>query len=180
MVAEAAPPGSVPSRLERGFVAANRWALIGLMAAMVALVFGNVVSRYVFNHSITWAEELSQYFMVWIAFLGAGLAMREGRHVAVELLQDVLPLPARKAMRLAVALAILAFMAVVAVLGFRFAAFAWSLETPVLQIPLGIPYLAVPVGVTVFLAHFLFFFREFVERRFEEPEHLEPVGDMTL
>ena len=48
-----------------------------MMAVMVALVFTNVVTRYVFGFSVTWAEEFSQYLMVWIAFVGAGLAWRQ-------------------------------------------------------------------------------------------------------
>ena len=79
------------SRFERYLVAANRAIIFLMMAVMATLVFVNVVTRYVFNFSIIWAEEVSQYLMIWIAYLGAGLALREGRHVAVEMLQDRLP-----------------------------------------------------------------------------------------
>ena len=68
----------------------NRWVLIALMAAMAVLVFANVVSRYVFNYSFIWVEELSRYMMIWVGFLGAGLVLRVGAHIAV----DVLPGPA--------------------------------------------------------------------------------------
>ena len=54
---------------------------------MAALVFLNVVTRYLFNNSIIWVEELTQYEMIWVAYLGAGLALREGRHVAVDTLR---------------------------------------------------------------------------------------------
>ncbi|MCL4801185.1 MAG: TRAP transporter small permease [Burkholderiales bacterium] len=165
---------------ERVLIAVNRWLIVAMMAAMVALVFANVVSRYVFGYSIIWAEELSQYLMVSIAFVGAGLALRQGRHVAVELLQDAAPSAVRAAIRIAVGAAMLVFMAAVAVLGFQFARFAWSLETPVMQIPLGIPYAAVPVGAALFLVHFAFFFRDYVARRYEEPERLEPAEDVSL
>ena len=42
----------------------NGALLVAMMAVMVALVFGNVVARYLFNVSFIWAEELSQYLMV--------------------------------------------------------------------------------------------------------------------
>ena len=67
---------------------ANRAVVFAMMAVMTTLVFINVIARYLFNFSIIWAEEISQYLMIWIAYLGAGLALREGRHVALELLHD--------------------------------------------------------------------------------------------
>jgi len=167
-------PPRPPGAFERLFVAVNRVAIVAMMATMVALVFANVVARYFLNTSIVWAEELSQYLMVWIAFLGAGLALREGRHVSVDLLQEALPIGPRTGLRWGIALILAAFMCALVVLGFRFAEFAWDLETPIMQARLGIVYLAVPVGALVFLIHLLFIWRDYVARRFDEPENLEP------
>jgi TRAP-type C4-dicarboxylate transport system permease small subunit len=158
---------------ERVLVTLNRWIVIAMMAVMVLLVFMNVVSRYIFNHSIIWAEEVSQYLMVWVAFLGAGLALREGRHVAIEMLQDRLPSTARRMTRHLVALLLIVFMGILTVLGFQFAHFAWDQETPVLNIPLGIPYLAVPIGALLLVMHFFFLYRAYIDRRYDTPENLE-------
>ena len=108
---------SVVARLERAVVAVNRALVIGLMATMVVLVFANVVSRYAFNHSIIWVEELTQFQMIWVTYLGAGLALREGRHVAVDTLQDLLPAGLRRLLRHGVALTLAVFLTATAVLG---------------------------------------------------------------
>lgn len=160
-------------RFERVLVTLNRWIVIAMMAAMATLVFFNVVCRYVFNHSFIWAEEVSQYLMVWVAFLGAGLALRQGRHVAIEFFQDRLPSRAQRLTRQLVALVLVALMGILIVLGFQFARFAWDQETPVLNISLGIPYLAVPIGALLLLIHFLFLYRDYIDRRYEPPENLE-------
>ena len=76
---------------EAAFVRGNEVVVVLMGAVMVVLVVANVFCRYVLGFSVTWAEEFSQYLMVWIAFLGGGLALRQGRHVAVEMLQDLLP-----------------------------------------------------------------------------------------
>jgi TRAP-type transport system small permease protein len=176
--AQAAPARAGAFAAAEGwFVRLNQWLVIVLMATMAVLVFANVVSRYVFNYSIIWVEELTQYQMIWIAYLGAGLALREGRHVAVDTLQDFLPARLRRFVRLAIWFAIVAFLVTLAVLGFRIAAFTWNQETPVMNIPTGIPYLAIPVGATVCLLHACLFWRDFVERRFEhwgDPAAEEP------
>ena len=162
---------------EQVMVTVNRWIVIVMMAVMATLVFTNVVCRYVLNFSIVWAEELSQYLMVWVAFLSAGLALRQGRHVAIEFLQDHLPSTARKMMRHLVTLMLIVFMGILIVLGFQFARFAWDQETPVMNIPLGIPYLAVPIGALLLLIHIFFIYQAYVDGRFEAPESLEPEID---
>ena len=65
---------------------AIEWLLVGLMAAMVVLVFGNVVLRYGFNSGITVSEELSRWFFVWMTFLGAALGLREKAHLGTDML----------------------------------------------------------------------------------------------
>lgn len=57
--------------------------LIGGLGLMVVLVFGNVVLRYGFNSGITVSEELSRYIFVWLTFIGAVLAMRDGGHLGM-------------------------------------------------------------------------------------------------
>ena len=162
---------------EQVMVTVNRWIVIVMMAVMATLVFMNVVSRYILNHSIIWAEEVSQYLMVWVAFLGAGLALRQGRHVAIELLQDRLPLTARKMTRRLVVLLLIAFMGILTVLGFQFTRFAWDQETPVLNIPLGIPYMAVPIGALLLMIHLFFLYRSYIDGSFDVPESLEAEVD---
>lgn len=165
-------------RLEHAFVRANQALVVALMASMAVLVFLNVVTRYVFNHSIIWVEELTQIQMIWVAYLGAGLALREGRHVSVDSLQDLLPAALQRLLRTLIALALALFMLVLLVLGVQIAAFTWSQETPVMGLPTGLPYLAIPIGAAGVLLHLLLFWRRFVERRFEQPEDLS--GDEEL
>ncbi len=164
-------------RIEAGFVSVNRWLIVVMMAAMVALVFCNVISRYVLRVSIVWAEELSQYLMVWIVFLGAGLAFREGRHVAVEFFQDRMGSRLRRGVRSAIVVGIAAFLAGLVVLGIRYALFAADQETPVMNISLAIPYLCIPIGAALFLAHLLLVCRAFIDGRVETPESLESGAD---
>jgi TRAP-type C4-dicarboxylate transport system permease small subunit len=154
------------NRFERYLVAANRAVIFLMMAVMTTLVFVNVIARYVLNFSIIWAEEVSQYLMIWIAYLGAGLALREGRHVALEMLHDRLSAPLSRRVRMAVAGILLVFLGWVTILGFQFAIFVWNQETPVLNISLGIPSLAIPIGTLLFAVHLVFIFRNYAERRY--------------
>jgi TRAP-type transport system small permease protein len=69
--------------IDRLFKAAE-FLLAGLLLGMVVMVFGNVVLRYVFNSGIDVSEELSRYFFVWLTFVGAIVAMRDGSHLGMD------------------------------------------------------------------------------------------------
>ncbi len=61
------------------------------LAAMVVLVFTNVVLRYAFNSGIATSEELSRWLLVWLTFLGAIVALRQHAHLGVDTLVRALP-----------------------------------------------------------------------------------------
>lgn len=160
-------------RAERVFVRVNQAVIGAMMVAMFALVFTNVVTRYGLGFSIAWAEEVSSFLMIWITYIGAGLALRQGRHVAIELFQDMLPPPMCRAVRAVLGLAILGFLGFLVYLGFRFVVFGWAQDTPVTLIPRGIPYLAIPLGALLLGAHMILVFRDFVARAWEIGEEHE-------
>src|SRR3954468_11588018 len=66
------------------------------LAAMVVLVFTNVVMRYVFNSGIPTSEELSRWLLVWLTFLGAIVALRQHAHLGVDSLVRALPALGKK------------------------------------------------------------------------------------
>lgn len=66
------------------------------LVAMVFMVFGNVVLRYGFNSGITISEEMSRYCFIWLTYIGAMVAMREGGHLGVDTLVKKLPLGGKK------------------------------------------------------------------------------------
>jgi len=164
--------------IEQGFVRLNRFLVAALLAAIFLIVFSNVVLRYGFGESLSWGEEVARHLMVAGALLGGGLALREGRLVAITMIQDLLPPPLRRVLRLVIAVIMLAFMAALVWYGAQFAAFGWDKETMATQISRGIPYLAIPVGAGFFLIHLLFFFTRFIRDDFEiEADHSPPGGE---
>jgi TRAP-type C4-dicarboxylate transport system permease small subunit len=54
-----------------------------LLVAMIALVFANVVMRYVFDSGLRPSIELSRTGMVWLVMLGAAVLLRRDEHLAL-------------------------------------------------------------------------------------------------
>jgi TRAP-type C4-dicarboxylate transport system permease small subunit len=67
------------------------------LAVMVVLVFGNVVLRYAFNSGIAVSEEVSRWLFVWLCFMGAVTALKEGGHLGTDMLVSRLPVAGKKA-----------------------------------------------------------------------------------
>lgn len=74
--------------------------MVVCLAAMVVMVFGNVVLRYGFNSGITVSEELSRWAFLWVVFMGATVAVHEKNHMGVDSLVSVLPPLLQKAVLL--------------------------------------------------------------------------------
>ena len=152
------------STFDRALIRLNRWAVIAILAAMAVMVFANVALRFLTDHSIVWVEEVSRYLMIWLTFLGAGLVLRYGGHIGIDTLQQALP-RAAPAVRSVIFVLLAIFSGVMVVVGVRYAMLTWAQTTPVMQIPVGAVYLAMPVGFALLLIHLAIMFRGYVAHR---------------
>tara|TARA_B100001105_G_C22368452_1_gene433784 strand:+ start:852 stop:1457 length:606 start_codon:yes stop_codon:yes gene_type:complete len=66
------------------------------LAVMVVLVFGNVVLRYAFNSGIAVSEEVARWLFVWLCFMGAVAALKEGGHLGTDMLVGRLPVRGKR------------------------------------------------------------------------------------
>jgi len=70
------------------------------IAAGVVVAFTNVVARYVFDASLTWATELTIYLFLWSVFFGAAYCFKKDAHIAVTIVLDNVPSRVAKGMLL--------------------------------------------------------------------------------
>ena len=56
---------------------------IALILFIVAAITVQVFSRYLLGRPIAWVEESATYAFIWMVFVGAGVGMKEGRHILV-------------------------------------------------------------------------------------------------
>ena len=84
------------SKLVDAFFKLLEFLVVACLAAMVVMVFGNVVLRYGFNSGITVSDEMSRYCFIWLTYIGAMVAMREKGHLGVDTLVLRLSLTGKK------------------------------------------------------------------------------------
>lgn len=83
--------------------------MIVLVAAFTILVGVQVVSRYVFNSSLTWSEQAARYMFVWLVMLGLPILYRRGEHVGFTMLTETLPSKAELIIKVIIHLLVLVF-----------------------------------------------------------------------
>ncbi|TVR07051.1 MAG: TRAP transporter small permease [Salinarimonadaceae bacterium] len=127
---------------------------VGLLAAIIFLISFQIMGRYFFNYSISWSEEAATFVQVWIVMLGAGIAMRNRHHVGVDVLITRCPKIVQQIAKTASFLLGAWFLLVVIVGSMSLITLGMIVRSPALQIPMAIPYLALPIGMSYFLLEF--------------------------
>ena len=60
-----------------------------LVGLEIVILLAGVISRYVFNAPLTWSDELASVLFLWLAMLGAVIALRRGEHMRMTALVNV-------------------------------------------------------------------------------------------
>ena len=146
-----APAAPLPIRV---LGVAVDWAVIALGAAMVVLVFTNVVS-HVFGADVAWTTELAEFMMVWVTFLGGAAATRRGAHMRITEFLDKLDGMPRRWADAAIQLVALAVLGLLIWFGGGIVAASRNNILTVLDWSMAWQYLSLPLGsalTSVFVA----------------------------
>ena len=117
-----------------------------LLVVMIALIFTQVLTRYVFDYSISWSEELTRYLFVWMIFLSLNLTIRDNLPIRIDLIDQFLPKKAKRMIDI-----IVMILSMFTFIVFAYSAYMFMLRgvlstSPALGLPLYIAYAAMPVG----------------------------------
>ncbi|MFA7579980.1 TRAP transporter small permease [Castellaniella sp.] len=143
-------------KFDQLIVVASSALLVLLLLLMTGATLSGVFARYLLNDAPAWSEEVARYSMVWLSFLGGGLVFRHGGHIAIDML--IRKIPGRFWQNVVFGfsqLVIFAFLAVLLWKGWDMYVRGGRMTTPALQLPMALPYAAVPVGAALMIYHLM-------------------------
>lgn len=149
---EAAAAEGLPTPHKR-----SRWMLpievvsATLMALIVVLLLVGVVTRYLMATPIVWIEEVVATSFVWLAMLGAAIAMHRHEHLRLALFVGMLPERFRVIVQAFGTVAMAGFLIALIVPAFEYAQEEWVIRTPTLEIPSTIRVSAMLFGIVAML-----------------------------
>jgi TRAP-type transport system small permease protein len=129
-------------------------AAVVLMLAMLAVVVLGVVSRAA-NSPLVWTDELAQYLLVWLGFVGWIIATRRGSHIRITVFLDKLPRAVRCIGEIVIQLAIIVFAAILVWQAGPLIRRNIDVETVTLPFPSAMLYILLPVLGLALIAHAL-------------------------
>lgn len=113
------------------------------------MLFINVILRFFFSSGIVWAEEFTRFAIIWLTFLGSSIAAREGAHLGVTVLLEVVKdKKFHKVINNIVYILAIGFSMFLVMYGGRltFEIFGHKTVSSSMQIPMYLIYMAIPLG----------------------------------
>lgn len=128
------------------------------LAISVIVIFVQVVTRYCFNSSLSWSEELARYLYVWQGWYGISLIERKRTHIAIDILKEKFHGVPKKLLGVAVQLICIFAACVMAYVGFQMVGFslASGAKSTALRLPLAVVYAAMPIGCSLYAIRVFF------------------------
>lgn len=118
-----------------------------LLALLVVTTLLQVLSRYVLSKPLDWTEEVARYLFVWVAMLGAGMAAKDRAHFFVDSLLERMDAELRRYVSVVTGTISSVFLLAISWAALELALSNRVQDSPVLTIPMSVPYFAIPVGL---------------------------------
>jgi TRAP-type C4-dicarboxylate transport system permease small subunit len=120
-------------------------AVIGLLAVVLCVQW-QVIGRYIFNDTPTWAEALAMLMVLFVTAFGLAVGVRDAGHIGMESLIVLLPEKMRIKLEIFIHLLVGIFGALMVQSGWLWASAKWNEKKPMLPVPDGIDYVPVIIA----------------------------------
>ena len=127
----------------------ERLLVCGFLSLFAVVLILQVFMRYVLRDPLPWPEEFSRYLLIWTAFVGSSLAVKEGRVINIDILPSICRGWALKALTFIMHLGFLAFcvIAIYYSLDFIQRIARSGQVSPAMGVPMWWVYSAAPIGL---------------------------------
>ncbi len=125
------------------------WFLILGGGGLTAVVMINVIARYVFNISLAWVNEMGEFVLLWLTFLGGARAVQLGAHLSITEMVEAAGPRLRRVLGWIAEAAAAAVCAAFLVWGTALSQQMMGQTLSVTYIPMGLAYAAMPVGAAL-------------------------------
>ncbi|WP_070120897.1 TRAP transporter small permease [Bacillus marinisedimentorum] len=122
--------------------------LVLFTTVMVSVIFLQVIMRLMDN-SLSWSEELARYAFIWLVYIGISYGVKKQRHIKVDVMLVLLKERGRIILTIFANILFLIFAIFVINYGYQIATklLAFGQQSPALHIPMGLVYMATPIGM---------------------------------
>jgi len=137
-----------------------------LLTVMILLAFLQIVLRNFFSTGIDWGDSLVRYLVVWVGFIGAAIAVRENKHITIDILSRWISGAANSIVQPVSHLISAVVCGLLTWAGIKFTMFEAQMgSTAFFDLPVWIPELIIPVTFGVMTLRYALYMLKAVLRR---------------
>ncbi|HCX61731.1 MULTISPECIES: TRAP transporter small permease [Sedimentibacter] len=129
-----------------------------LLMIMTVVLFSQIIARYVMGTGLSWSEELVRYMCVWIIFLGATCATKDGSQISVTALDEMLRGIPKKILSIIQMIFAVVYGVLLSWIGFGALEFAKFQKSPNMGVSMGLVYSVIPIAMIIMLIHLVTIF----------------------
>jgi tripartite ATP-independent transporter DctM subunit len=122
-----------------------------LVGVEILVLLVGVIARYAFNRPLTWSDELASILFLWLAMLGAVIALRRAEHMRLAFLIGLAPVRWRRRLETLTTVIVGTFLLALIGPAREYVAVQWFITTPALEIHDGYRVAAIAIGATLML-----------------------------
>lgn len=122
--------------------------LVLFSSVMVSVIFLQVIMRLLDN-SLSWSEELARYCFIWMVYIGISYGVKKQRHIKVDVAFMLLKEKGKIILTIIANVLFIIFALFIIRYGYDIASklLAFGQQSPALHIPMGLVYMATPIGI---------------------------------
>ncbi|MDM0116417.1 TRAP transporter large permease subunit [Variovorax sp. J22R133] len=139
-------------RLESAIQWSTELLAVCLMVAEVSLLLTNVIFRYALHDPLVWGDELASLLFIWLAMIGAVIALQRGEHMRLTTFVARMAPGARALCNTLADVITVAFVLLLIGPAWEYAQEEWAITTPALGIPNTFRVMSIVVGAALMLA----------------------------
>ena len=140
----------------------EKFVSIILIAALTFILFLAVIYRYFLNSPLFWANEISIFIMAWLTFLGGSLSFKYKSQASITFLSNSLSTKNKRILNIITHIIMLVFLAILIYVSYYWIFNFSHSKSSALRIPMWIPYLSVPVGLSFMFIHLFTYFIQYI------------------
>jgi tripartite ATP-independent transporter DctM subunit len=122
-----------------------------LVGVEILVLLVGVIARYAFNRPLTWSDELASILFLWLAMLGAVIALRRAEHMRLAFLIGLAPVRWRRRLETLTTVIVGTFLLALIGPAREYVAVQWFITTPALEIHDGYRVAAIAIGAALML-----------------------------
>jgi TRAP-type C4-dicarboxylate transport system permease small subunit len=165
--------GEADDTVDMSDVIPEAWLALAFFWLLGLTVFYQFITRYVFNDSAAWTEEIARYLLIATVFIGAVIGVAKNNHIQVDFFFRFMPAGMAKALSLLVDVLRIAFLACASWMTWELMQKMGGYQMTIVNLPMNLVYGVVLLAFVLMAWRAMWIMRKHLRQGFSVLQHTD-------